>query len=58
MSGPVNANPGAVLRPVKAAFRAACRGGLKASLDRPCAPRLAGVRPGQRNAVKPNKETA
>jgi len=54
MNGPACANPGAVLRPVKAAFRA----GPKASLDRPCARRLAGARPGRRNAVKPNKETA
>ena len=32
MSGPVNANPGAVLRPVKAACRAACGGGLRPAL--------------------------
>jgi hypothetical protein len=57
MSGPVYANPGAVLRPVKAAFRAACGGGLAASLDRPCARRLSGDRPGRRNGPRPNRET-
>ena len=35
MSGPVNANPGAVLGAVKAAFRAACRGGLRPALTAP-----------------------
>jgi hypothetical protein len=58
MSGPVLPNPSTVLRPVKAACRAASGGGLAASLDRPCARRLSEVRPGRRNAAKPNRETA
>ena len=42
--GPLN--PGAVLAAVNTAFRAACRGGLAASVDCHCAQRLSGSRPG------------
>jgi hypothetical protein len=58
MSGPVMLNSGAVLAAVNTAFRAARGGGLAASVDRHGARRFLGVRPGRRNAAKPNKETA
>ena len=50
-------NDGAVLAAVNAAFRAACGGGLTASVDRRCARRLPKLRPGRRNAAQPDKET-
>ena len=50
-------NDGAVLAAVNAAFRAACGGGLTASVDRRCARRLPELRPGRRNAAQPDKET-
>ncbi len=50
-------NDGAVLAAVNAAFRAACGGGLAASVDRRCARRHSEVKPGRRNAVQPDKET-
>jgi hypothetical protein len=50
-------NDGAVLATVNAAFRAACGGGLTASVDRRCARRLPKLRPGRRNAAQPDKET-
>ena len=50
-------NDGAVLAAINAAFRAACGGGLTASVDRRCARRLPKLRPGRRNAAQPDKET-
>jgi hypothetical protein len=49
MSGPASFKRGAVLAALNIAFRAACRGGLTASVDRCCAQRSSKFRPGRRN---------